>query len=333
MDHDSIFDSRWNGDHGIGRFASEVRARLNGVRDLDLDGNPSSAFDPVRLGLHLRRTKPRVFVTPGFNVPLSPNCPIVLTIHDLIPIVSPSRGSTLRKLYFYLLQRPTVRTSEVTFTVSEFSKSELVRFCGVAQDKIVVLGNGVSKDFEVNGKRKQSKRPYYICVSNSKPHKNLKFLIRAFEDFSREFNCDLVVVCKPNPDLLQDVAILKLQSRVQWVNGLSDAELAELYRGATGLIMPSLYEGFGLPVVEAMACGCPVLCSNRTSLPEIAGPAALYFDPTDVNQLVSQMKLCYSERAQLAKKVQLGIDQAALFTWDRVAKRMQDALAQHRFIS
>ncbi|MFO1064485.1 MAG: glycosyltransferase family 1 protein [Pirellulales bacterium] len=334
MNHSRIiYDRRWIGKHGIGRYAAELAKRLPFVELPELTGKPASISDPFTMRSQLRRHKAECYLTPGFNAVWRPPCPVLLTVHDLIPIACREAKSSAKTAYFYALQRPLIRKSPVTFTVSEFSKQEIMRYAGVNADRICVTGNGISDDFSPTGKSFIHARPYILYVGNPKPHKNVALLFEALSEIVKREDIDLIAVCSRSDELVRRSVQLGIDNRIHWRSGLSDAELAELYRGAKCLVMPSLYEGFGLPIVEAMACGCPVVCSDRTSLPEVAGDAGFTFDPGRKEGLVDVVLTLLQDRTPLAAMREAGLRRAALYRWDTVAERVIEALRRHSFLA
>lgn len=322
-----FFDHRWCAPHGIGRFATEVRRRLSGFSDLPISGSPTWPLDPVRLACRLRRA--RGFFSPGFNVPLNPNYPVVVTIHDLIHIHYAKERSALKSAYYRLIQRPIVRRSPIILTVSEFSRQEIMRWYGVPEGRVVCVGNGVSKKFHEHGDSYPADHPFFLYVGNAKPHKNLKTLLAAMASVVGEHDVRLTLVTDPNAELRKQILAAGLERRVTFATGLDDEQLASLYRAAIALVLPSHYEGFGLPLVEAMACGCPVIGSNCTSIPEVLGGAGELFDPNRPAALADKMRALIGDtdlRDQLRRK---GLSRATVFSWDRVAAKVRETLAPH----
>ena len=182
----------------------------------------------------------------------------------------------------------------MTLTVSEFSKQQIVDWYGISEDRVVVVGNGVSSEFTDQGAIYDSDVPYFLYVGNAKPHKNLTTLLDAFALVAAKTDCKLILATQSSRSLDKQIAKLPKYTQVEVVSGLSDSSLAQLYRGATALVLPSFYEGFGLPLVEAMACACPVIAADRTSIPEVLAGVGQLFDPQDVDGLAQLMKTSIS---------------------------------------
>jgi glycosyltransferase involved in cell wall biosynthesis len=305
-----LFDVRWTGKHGIGRFAHELAARL-----------PATAYaptrrhlgplEPWRLGADLRRRRPDLFVSPGFAAIVGYSAPFVVTVHDLIHLETAER-SLAKVGYYEGLLKPTLKRAAAVLTVSEFSRERICDWAGLTPERVHVVGNGVSAAFVADGPRMPSPRPYLLYVGNDKPHKNLGLLLSGFESGRLHERYDLVLVAPRSP--------YADRPWLHWRSGLSEAELASCYRGAQALVMPSRYEGFGLPVVEAMACGIPVLASDAPAIREVAGDAAALFGRDDVDGLLAAVE-GLDDEADRSRRVRRGLDRAACFSWERVAAR------------
>ena len=320
-----IIDQRWEGPHGIGRFAREVASRIP-HQPLALSGKPLHPLDPFKLHRALRKNPENTFFSPGFNPPWGRPCPFFFTIHDLIHLEVPKESGVLKRLFYEALIRPALKQAEAIFTVSEFSKSRIAEWGRVPPEKIIVVGNGVSQNFTPEGERWQgTHRPYFLYVGNHKPHKNTRGLIEAFGQSGVHKAMDLLLTGFPTPELEALVASRSLVGSVKFLGLVDELSLAALYRGTRALVLPSWYEGFGLPLVEAMACGAPILSSNRTSLPEIGGDAVRYFDPVQPESLVEGLRLLEAEdRSDMLRDK--GIERAKAFNWDQVATRIHTTL-------
>jgi len=218
------------------------------------------------------------------------------------------------------------------FTVSQYSKRRLVEKLGAAEEKITVVYNGVGCQFCPGDKEQASANvgldygisiPYILYVGSLRPHKNIPLLLRAYTSVCGGTAPDIGLVIVGKGELLAELESLAdgLGVRPLFITGASDEKLLELYRAAEVVVLPSFEEGFGLPIVEAMACGTPVICADAASMPEIAGGAAVLFDPYDVQDLrrvlvdvLSSADLRQSLRAR-------GTVRASQFTWRETAAR------------
>jgi len=325
-----FFDVRWIGAHGIGRVAAELARRLH-YSTLPLTGHPASPIETFRLFFALRRLgRDDLFFTPGINVPFICTRPIAITIHDLNQIDLPCNSGLLKRLYFNVLLRRACRKSRVVFTDTEYFRQRIIDWAGVAPEKVVNTACGVSEIFTPEGPDPGFAFPYVLCVSNRKPHKNEHNTLQGFARADIDPEIKLVFTGDATPQLEQLARALGVGQRVAFAGRVSEPELAKLYRGARALAFPSLYEGFGLPVVEAMACGTPVMTSNISVLPETAGGAALLVDPHSVDEIAQGIELLLSDADLRAELIEKGLQRAKDFSWDKVAAVVAEALDRAR---
>lgn len=317
-------DPRWSGAHGIGRFAAELLVRCR-MRPLPLSGRPLDVFDSWQLRQTLRQLRPAHFFSPGFNPPLGHPCPFSFTLHDLIHLDVEEERSAAKSLYYRAVVKPAVRRAEVIFTVSEHSRQRIADWAGVNAEQIIVAGNGVGSKFNPDGPRWQHSRPYLLYVGNQKPHKNVEGLVSAFTASGLAADFDLLLTGRLSTKVDQKIATSSMGQLIRGLGEVPEEDLPSLYRGAHALVMPSRYEGFGLSVLEAMACGTPVLSSNRTSLPEVGGEAVAYFDPDNLESFVEGLRSLY-HGSLLSEQRARGIARARLFDWDRVAQRVMQGI-------
>lgn len=263
---------------------------------------------------------------PHFNAPLLSRARLVVTIHDIAPLAMPSiLNSASARGYAGLLIRRAVQRAEAILTVSEFTSRELQERLAVPAGKIMVTYPGLETSWPERAEphREPDGVPYLLFVGNVKPNKNLVLLLRALRGVANQIPHRLIVAGKTEGMRTADKAVFaeaaRLGDRVRFTGEVSDEELQSLYAGASAFCMPSLYEGFGLPVLEAMASGCPVLCARAGSLPEVAGGAALYFDPLSAEDLQGCL-LRVPDADEMAMLRQAGVQRAAAFRFDRCAE-------------
>lgn len=316
------FDGRWIGAHGIGRFALEVSRRIKFV-GLGCGGSPANPFDSVRLDLYLVGRK-FWLVSPGYNAPLLTVARSVITIHDLNHLET--KVGWLKSLYYNtLLKRACLRAARV-LTVSEYSRRRILDWSGVADHRVVNVGNGVSEIFSTEGARFELGVPYLLCIGNRKPHKNEKRVVEAFAMAKLDPRVQLVFNGDVSEELAAAIRLSGVTDRVHFLGRLDEPTLASVYRGATALVFPSLYEGFGFPVVEAMACGVPVLTSNVTSLPEVGGDAVLYVDPIRVQAIARGIERLMGDVELRSRLIEAGLQRVKQYSWDSVAQKVQAVL-------
>lgn len=325
------FDARWGGTFGIGRYSKEIRTRIADVVEADLSapGHPVSgrgiaAWEAVT-GSRMVRSPRHVLFSPAFTPSRFAGARQAITVHDLIHLDVPAESSRSRTLYYDTFVRPAVRRSPVTFTVSEYSKRRLVEWAGVDPDRVVVTGNAASAAFSPSGDRHDPGFSYVLCVSNSKPHKNLGQLVREFAG-SQVDDIHLVLTGSPDESLAATVEACGVSGRVHWTGLVDEERLPALYRGAELFVLPSVYEGFGIPLLEAMACGVPVIAADRTALPEVVADAGVLVDTAQDGELADAIRRVHDDPAERARMARAGLQRAAEFSWDRIARRVEDAL-------
>jgi len=210
-------------------------------------------------------------------------------------------------------------------TVSEYSRLELLKWTDLHDDAIVNVGNGIDPVFTPIGARYDPGFEYVLYVGNFKPHKNVDRLLAAFAQLDYP-GLRLLLTGYPTPQLRATVQALGLERWVKWMGCVDDPFLAELYRGALLLVQPSLMEGFGLPPVEGMACGTPIAVSRATSLPEIVGDAAVFFDPLDISDIRRAIDKTVSDADLRRRMIAAGFIRASLFRWEDVARKVAKVL-------
>jgi glycosyltransferase involved in cell wall biosynthesis len=319
-----LYDQRWYGTHGIGRFAKELGDRITHVA-LQRDGRPMSPLDPFRRFGEAGRPG-QWLLSPGYNAPLQTRMPFILTMHDLNHIDRPDNSSLLKRLYYRLVLRRLCHHARAVLTVSEFSRQRISQWFGLDPERVFNVGNGVSSAFRPDGPRHQVEGGYVLCVSNRRGHKNEEGLLRAFALSQLPPSVKLVLTGEPTDALLALATTQGLGNRLVFSGKVSEEALASLYRGAQFLVFPSFYEGFGLPIIEAFACGTPVITSNLTSMPEIAGDAAVLVNPHDADAIGKAMNHLHHTADLRAVLIERGRQRVAMFSWDGVADRVMAAV-------
>ncbi len=326
-------DQRWIGNHGIGRFARHVLGNLD-YRPVSLASNPAAPLDAWRLARSIRElTRHDLFFSPGYNTPLFCEAPFVFTIHDLSHIYCPENSSPLIRLYYATVMKRACRRAARILTVSEFTRSQIVEWSGVSGEKIFNVGCGVDSTYHPGGDPYGLPFPYLLCVSNRKRHKNEFRIVEAFAKAGLHPRLHLVFTGKPSGDLKGQIETYQLSSRVDFVGVVPEAQFPSLYLSAEALIFPSLYEGFGLPVLEAMACGTPVVTANATGMAEVAGDAALLVDPTSVEQIAMAMEQIVGDTSLRRRLREKGLARAAQFSWTTTAARVLELTTESAALS
>lgn len=271
---------------------------------------------------------------PHYNVPLAARGTMVVTVHDLTHILfEPYERGLKSKIYARPMLLAACKRANHIVTVSEYSKRMMVERLGVAPEKVSVIYNGVDERFSPGApetakgyvqKRFGMARPYLLSVGSFKPHKNIELLLRSYSELDSGMRKVLqVVIVGQGADGRSQLEKLaeKLQIAPLFIEDASFKDLLELYRAAEGVVVPSLEEGFGLPVLEGMACGVPVLCSSAASLPEVYGEAALPFDPRNQEELTVRIQELVSSATLRNLLVARGLAQVKRFSWADSASR------------
>jgi glycosyltransferase involved in cell wall biosynthesis len=281
------------------------------------------AFGQMRLLLWVRERGLDVLHSPGYVGPLLAPCPLVLTVHDANWLAL-ARGLPLSKrLFLGPMTRLSMKRARVVLTVSEFSRSELLNRTGVSPEKVWVT-------HEVADARPSARpargggAPYFTAFSSASPNKNIPFLLKAFEK-ARALGVehDLVLIGHRPAS-----GFGRVSAGVRFTGWLPDDRRDAVVAGADALVFPSLYEGFGLPVLEAMAAGVPVLSSNRASLPEVGGDAAEYFDPENVEEMAVKISTLAADRRARERMREAGFRNVACFSWEKTAAATLNAYEQ-----
>lgn len=321
-----IFDTSWDGMGGIGRFSSEISKRLVSCSVDKLTSKPTSLFASFKLLFLMTVNKADLYVLPGYIPPFFSVSNYVFTIHDLNHIDRDENSSFLKRLFYNFVIKSGCFSARYVLTVSEFSRKRIIEWSGVSPEKVINVGNGVDDSFHLAVQPYLPGYSYLLCVSNRKLHKNEPRIIRAFSSANISESIKLVMTGYPSEELSTLINEYQLSERVVFIGKVQEERLPSLYKGSLCLVFPSLYEGFGLPVVEAMACGIPVLTSNTTSLPEVAGDAAILVNPESVDEIKTGIEKLISDQALRANLIAKGLERAKRFSWDGVAARVQAVL-------
>ena len=266
---------------------------------------------PVILPRLARRQRLDVLHCPTFRGPLrGASCPLVITVHDLAVFRHPDAFNTWTRAYSRRCVPRVVRAADRVIAVSAFTKRELVDLLGTPEEKITTVANGVDEVFTPDGPAADG--DYVLAVGTLEPRKNLARV----EEAARQLGVELRVAGQAGWGRVDAPG---------WLGRVSDDELARLYRGARCLVYASLYEGFGLPIAEAMACGTPVVTSVGGATDETAGGAAVLVDPLDVAAIATGIEDATARRDELRT---LGLERARAFSWEAAAHATADVYRQ-----
>ena len=343
---------------GIGTYLQNLLPALSQDFDLILLAHPSEGYLPYGrvittevpiYSLGELRTLSSVippcdvFWSPHYNVPLLPvrAAKRLVTIHDVFHLAFFSTLSLKQKAYARLMFWAAIRNSANVITVSEFSRAEITKYLKATPEQITVIPNGLNHTLfrviddadRLRSVRQKYQLPerYVLYVGNVKPHKNLLAMVKAFAELPAEDDYHLVIVGKKEGFITGDTGLHEfiqqrgtLAAQVHFTGFVAEEDLPALYTLARLFVFPSYYEGFGLPPLEAMACGCPVLASDRASMPEICGEAAAYVSPNNPSAMAAKMHaLLHQSSGDRERMVHRGHQQAQKYTWEQ-------SIQQHR---
>ncbi len=282
----------------------------------------------------IKEYKPDVYHHPHFDLPFLIHIPAVITIHDLKYIKHPeffSKQQKLKSMYMKLMLQSAVKRASKIIAVSEHTKNDLIDLYHIQSEKIDVIYHGYKK-FNQQEKeigilyKSKIKKPYILFVGERRPHKNIENLIYAFHKIiNKNYSSFMLVIVGKKyahyqkPEKLIDR--LKLRDKIILTDSITDAELVQLYKNSALFILPSLYEGFGFPVLEAMNYGVPVLGSNTTSIPEIIGNAGILFNPHNIDEIAENMENVLKNKKIRHTLIKKGEKRVNKFNWELTASK------------
>jgi glycosyltransferase involved in cell wall biosynthesis len=275
-----------------------------------------------------------------FNSPIIYFRKSVITIHDITPCFFPGHKmkSPLRRAAFRLVFFASVKKAQRIIAVSESTKNDIVRYFKISPKKIEVIYEGVDKQFRIIEDKKiieglkekyKLKKPFLFYTGVWRNHKNLVGLIKAFKLVREKYKLDITLVLGGKedpfyPEVRQTWEELGLGREIIPVGFIDQEELPIFYNAACAFVIPSFYEGFGLIGLEAFACGVPVISSDRTSLPEILGRGAIYFNPDDPEDMAKQISMVITQKKLYNELKDKGLLQIKKYSWDEMGKRIFD---------
>lgn len=318
-------DLRWPDKTGIGVFKQEILQRAPAgidVVDLNVKGRIGSPLSPVFISNALARKRPKqgVFFSPGYMPPAWCNVPAIVTVHDLLHLHFHSK---FHVAYYDLLLKRLYRRCHNVICVSQHGRNEFLNWSGLSGDRVVTVYNGVSDVFRSDVGGAVLKFSYIFYPGNHRIYKNQVRLIQAYAASALPpRNVHLVFTGHPERFLLREAEKCGVPQLVHFVGVVSSNELLKLYKGAVLIPYVSLYEGFGLPILEAMAAGVPVLVSNTTAMPEVAGDAAMMVNPYSTDEIVKGLNTLAFNEVERERRIKSGTERSRLFTWDATAEKV-----------
>lgn len=305
------------------------------LHQIQLHGSTDRLWEEqIGLPKAIENHRPVLLHNPDFTLPLrlGPRTKSIITIHDVAYLRLPKSNSWKSRVLLTTLVPSSIRRADAIIAVSEFTKREIISAYSVLPEKIHVIPNGVDSSFhpptpnEVDAIREKYGLPIrdiVLYIGAIEPRKNLVRLSEAIAGIS---GATLVIGGKPNRSGTEILHAIKqvLGANVRFLGFVPDEDLPGLYGAATVFAYPSVYEGFGLQPLEALACGTPVACSSAASLPEVVGDSALTFDPLAVDEMKSAIKTLLSDRKRRECQQRSGLERATEFGWARIAKQTLD---------
>jgi glycosyltransferase involved in cell wall biosynthesis len=292
----------------------------------------------LRLGLEVARHPPDVLFVPSHVLPLWTHPPAVVTVHDLGYLYFPEAHPARQRWYLNWSTAHNARTARVVIADSQATRDDLVRHYEIPVDKIRVAYPGFDEDLapvtderrlDAVRRRYGIRAAYFLHLGTLQPRKNLLRLVQAFARLPFRQEAQLVLAGKAGwlyDDLFAEVGRLNLEEQVLFPGYVEDEDKAALLSGATAFVFPSLYEGFGFPVLESQACNTPVVCADSSSLPEVSGAAALHVAPTDITGLAQAMARLWEDGALRDRLVAQGRRNVERFSWQVCAETVMVAL-------
>ncbi len=353
---EGLSDLSENDTYKVIAFDSERKIFVpNGHGNVEPIGMTEGLRSPIRnilwhqtsLSGVVKKNKLDVLFLPAANrrVPMGSPCPTVGTVHDFSSLYVDGKYDPARMFYIKKVLPWLIRKLDHVLTVSESSKRDIVEYAHVPAEKVKVTYLAADSNVYYPGEQDQSRRTilekypvsknYILYISRLEhPGKNHVRLIDAFNKLrsdNSELDLQLVLAGSKWPGceaIHQAAKASPFSEDVIFPGFVTEEDLAHLYRGADLFVFPSLYEGFGLPVLEALSCGTPVACSNISSIPEVAGNAALYFDPKNLESIADSMRKLLTEVETKERLITEGLNHVKKFTWERTAKDTYEILKQ-----
>jgi glycosyltransferase involved in cell wall biosynthesis len=358
-------DARMINNSGIGVYLGNLITSLSDKYQLMLLGNYSEINKSVALvnakviecrssiyslkeqaELPLNIPESDLFISPHYNIPLLPvkAKKRLVVIHDVNHLAFYDKLSLSKKLYAKVMINRALRLSNCVMTVSEFSKSEIIKYTSQEPDKIKIVHFGINEEKIkenllseiVEGTKKELNLPdqFLLFVGNVKPHKNLISLLKAFEILlQKRGDYKLVIAGKKEGFITEDREVFNfiesnplLKENILFTGYLENKKLFGIYKLASAFVFPSLYEGFGIPPLEAMACECPVIASNAASIPEVCGDSVLYINPYDPADIAEKIEIILGNKVLRDELISKGKTRLNKFSLTNFSTKLREVI-------
>lgn len=314
-----------------------------GLKKVVIPERVTPVWDQIVLPFKTAAEKVDVFLTPYFKAPLILPCKMVLIMNDLIPLFFPEEHGFTRRIYFKSMSTAAARRATRIVTISASSRRDIVKILRVPTDRVKVVHLGVDKSKVVDDLAKEEATSMYglpkqfiLYVGNLSPHKYLEGLIKSYTKLPQDLRAQYKLVIgaskrdKYFSDLEKVVRNKGLTENILFTGFIEDKYLSAIYSMSSLFAFPSLYEGFGLPPLEAMAYGIPVVSSNTSSMPEVLGDAALLVDPRDTNEFAKAMISILTDDDLRKSMIIKGLERVKLFTPEKMAKALLQTLEESK---
>jgi glycosyltransferase involved in cell wall biosynthesis len=275
--------------------------------------------------------KSQLLFSPLPEAPLFSDCRYIVTIHDVIPLRFPKRFSPLTPYHRYYIPQISAKAQHIICN-SQATAQDIIKFYNIPASKITAIPLAYDRTHFRPVLDKWQGNPYFLYIGRHDPHKNLHRLINAFAKLpNNEYELWLAgpVDKRYTPLLKQQAEELGLLKQVKFLNYVPYAELPQIISNAIALVFPSLWEGFGFPVLEAMGVGTPVITSNLSSLPEVAGDAAILINPYDIQEMTEAMRILATDNLERSRLSNKAIEQASKFSWEKTAQTTIEVLSSY----
>lgn len=327
-------------------FDADLKDAIDRAKDdkIEVIGTSAAHYSPkeqTELYKLISLLKPDLVHFTNFNHPVRYSKPFVVTIHDLTLHEYPNRASRLKQWVYRYIMRHAINRSRLILTVSQHVKRDIIKNYAVAPSKVMVTYNGIdlehfrpisnSKRLQDVTKKYKITKPFILYVGQWMEHKNLFRLIEAFikvnanSKYAGRYQLVLAGQARDYGEYRDKISQVKAERDIVLPGFIADDDLPALYNAAQLFAFPSLAEGFGIPPLEAMACGTPVIASRASSLPEVLGQAALYFDPLDTGSMARAIIRGLSDASLRERLSKIGRQQAAQYSWQTTAQKTVDS--------